>query len=191
MRALILTFAAFLVFNVNTTNASLISFDPSVSVINAGSSVDIDVVISDLGSETLGGFFLDVLFDDTILAFNSASYSDALGMAGLETDFLTTLGSDLVTLDNFSFLSISELDAIQDSSFVLATINFSGIGAGISDLNFSILDFASGDGIDITDNVDTNSGSVEVLNVTNIPEPFTLMLLLPSFVLMTMFRNKA
>lgn len=193
MRFSILSLIIALTFNINTANAISISFDPSVSVIDSGTSLDVDVLISDLGSfstPSLGGFWLDVSFDETILEFNSATYSDALGIAGVETDFFTTPGIGSVNLDNFSVLSESELDALQDSSFVLATVNFTGIGAGTSFLDLVLLEIGSAAGDVITSSVSEISGSVEVQSVANAPAPFTLILLIPSFALMGMMRKR-
>lgn len=196
MRFSVLALFTVLTFSINTANAISISLIPSVPVIDEGTTVDVDVLISDLGSfttQSLGGFALDVLFDETILEFNSATYSDALGIAGVETDFFTTPDIGSVTLDNFSFLLESELDALQDSSFVLATVNFIGIGAGISALDLFLVDIASADGFtDLTSNVSvtTNLPTVEVLDVVNAPAPFTIMLLIPAFALMGMMRKR-
>lgn len=193
MRFSILSLIVALTFNINTANAISISFDPSVSVIDSGTSLDVDVLISDLGSfitPSLGSFALDVLFDETILAFNSAIYSDALGIAGIDTDILTTSGIGSVNLDNYSYLLESELDALQDSSFVLATLNFTGISVGTSALDLFLVDIASAPGSDLTSSVSTISGSVEVQSVANVPAPFTLMLLIPSFAFMGMMRKR-
>lgn len=184
-----LPIAMTMALSMNVANAITVSLDPIASTVNVGNTVDINLIISDLGAfvpPSLGSFVLEVAYDDSLLSFDSAVYSNFLG-AGLDIDFVTTTGTGFVELDNFSFLSDIDLDGIQDSSFLLATLTFNGLNEGISDLITTPIDFSTAAGADITSSVLVTNATVEVLNV---PEPTTPLLMLSSLLLLGGFRHK-
>lgn len=193
MRLFTLVTATILTLFINTASAVTIYFDPTDSVVHTGNSVDIDLMISDLGAfsePSLGSFTVDIAYDSSIISFNSVNYSDALGLiSNGDADPFTTESTGSVTLSNFSFLSDTELDALQDSSFVLATLSFMGLAIGSSDLITDAIDFSNGVGDDITATIIANSGFVEVVT-GEIPEPSSYLLMLFSIVLLSVQKRR-
>jgi PEP-CTERM motif-containing protein len=120
--------------------AATLYFEPFASSINVGESVDVDVVIACLDCGTdVAAFDFNVLFNDAVLAFDSYSLTDNLGenispdMWDMEADAWDSswgdLGGGAVRLAELSWLwDLS----FQPDSFTLATLSFTGIGAGTS-----------------------------------------------------------
>ncbi len=181
MRFLILIIASFALF-ANTANAATISFNPTAPT-TLGSSVNIDLVISGLGNgvaPSLGAFAVDIAYDNAIIGFNSVTYSDFLGTAGIDSSFFTTSVAGLLTLDNFSFLSSATLDTLQGASFTLATVSFNSLSVGTSTLAITPLDISDALGNSLTVGTQTIDGSVQVINATTpVPAPSILLLLIP------------
>ncbi len=177
----ILTIA--LLLTTQHVSAAFISFNPSGTSANVGDLISVDVVINDLQTPVaneLSAFAFSVLFDASILAFDSVSYSSLLGDTDIfsgETFINTSSGISNVTLENTSFLSDLELDALQDPDFLLASITFSTLSVGTSNLTFENLDFADGLFFDITSSISTNNGLIEVASA-NVPAPAFPILLL-------------
>ncbi len=189
MRLFTLVAATILTLFINTASAVTIYFDPTDSVVHTGNSVDIDLMIS-VSEPSLGSFTVDIAYDSSIISFNSVNYSDALGsIANGDADPFTTESTGSVTLSNFSFLLDTELDALQDSSFVLATLSFMGLAIGSSDLITDAIDFSNGVGDDITATIIANSGFVEVVT-GEIPEPSSYLLMLFSIVLLSVQKRR-
>ncbi|MCF8040277.1 MAG: PEP-CTERM sorting domain-containing protein [Desulfohalobiaceae bacterium] len=123
--------------------ATTLSFDPFVSSIMVGDSVDVDVMVAVAPDKDVGGFDFNVLFDDTILDFDSYSLSDNLGYIGDITDpsaealdwSVGDLGGGAVHLSEVSWLG--DL-SFQPDSFSLATLSFTGIDVGASLLAFDL-----------------------------------------------------
>lgn len=166
-----------------------LAINPSSTSITVGDMFDVAVEISGLDSENLAEFDLDILFDDTVLNFNSYMLGTELGDFSLfEADNLS-LGNDTdgkVNLAALSFIWPDLTDPFyplgfwvdQPSSFTLATIVFDGISAGTS--AFSI------DGGYILGDEEASplffdsiiSASITVANgTTPIPEPGSIFLL--------------
>ena len=121
---------------VSSVQAATISIVPSSQTINVSETTAADLVISGLGnftSPSLGGFDIDVTFDDSILSFNSETFGTLLGASiqGVDT---STPG--VVSLFEVSLESVSTLDGLQPDSFLLATLMFDGIALGTSQLGF-------------------------------------------------------
>lgn len=159
----------------------MLSINPASQTIGVNDITSIDLNISGLGDGTppsLGAFAVEILFDETILAFDNVSYGSSLGSTDFidfETDILTTPGVGSVTLDLFSFLFDFELDALQGSSFTLATLSFEGLADGTSLLNYGLTDLADAafPSNTIVPQLQTASITVET---AGIPEPATLVL---------------
>lgn len=189
MKASVLPIAMTMALSMNVANAITVSIDPLASTVNLGSSVDVNLIISDLGSfasPSLGSFVLEVAYDDSILSFDSVVYSNFLG-TGFDVDIFTTTGVGFVELDSFSYLSNVDLDGLQDSSFLLATLSFNGLNAGLSHLMTTPIDFSTAAGTDITSSVLVTNATVEVLNV---PEPSSQLLMFSSLLLLGGFKYK-
>ena len=162
----------------------ILSLEPASQTGTVGDSFSVDLVISDLGDgvdPSLGAFFTEFLFDDSILVFDSVSYGLFLGDTdplAFETDIVTTSGFGFVSLDEFSFLFDFELDALQPASFILATLLFDGVGNGTTALGFGFIDLSDAIGFSLTPALVGASVTVTV------PEPGTFLLLAWGMVLL-------
>jgi hypothetical protein len=152
--------------------------EPASQQVGVGETASVDLRISGLGSSgppSLGAFLVELVFDNAVLSFDSVTYGGFLGdpSNSSETDIVTTVGPGSVSLDEFSFLSGSALDALQGSSFVLATITLLGTQPGISQFWFGVVDLSDAAFPASTLVTTLESGSVIV-----VPEPASLVLLL-------------
>lgn len=127
-------------------HAIVLSFDPVSSDVTTGSSVDVNLVISDLGwgtAPSLGAFDLNVDYDASILGLSSAVFGDQvlgdqLDLFGLGS--ITAMDASLpgtVNLFQLSFDLAVDLNLLQADSFTLATLTFDTIGVGTSLLSYS------------------------------------------------------
>lgn len=167
--------------SVASANAVTIDLFPASQTVTPGASADVDVVISGLGSfsaPSLGGFDLDLSFDDSVLSFAGVVFGDYLGDVSA---FEATAGSGLVPggvgLVELSFLPPAVLDGIQPGTFTLATVSFDAIALGASAMSISRAELADGLG----DPVDATLGSASVrVAAASAPEPGMVLLLIPS-----------
>ena len=123
-------------FTSQAWSSAILYFEPLASSINVGESVDVDVVIAGLDCGTdVAAFDFNVAFDDTVLAFDSYSLTDNLGVIPVDADDWSwgDLGGGTVNLSELSYLWDF---SFQPDSFTLATLSFTGIGAGTSLLGF-------------------------------------------------------
>ena len=167
--------------------ATVISIVPSSSLTSVGGSVSVDIVISELGSDILTGFDFDLLFDDSILSFESFVFGtdcfgfsclDVLGFGSFQDVF--DFGGGGVNIFELSFDFDEDLDLFQPNDFVLGTFTFTGLQLGESGLEISINELAGAFvfdeflGFDIASSL---SATVENGSVT-VPEPGSLILFL-------------
>jgi hypothetical protein len=165
------------------THAITISLEPSSQTTNAGSSFEVALVVSMLGSGTapsIGVFDLDVGFDPSLLDFTNAIFGDPLlgdqldlfGSGNLSS---ITPGSGTVNLYELSFDLATDLDSLQADSFMLATLSFNALSVGTSSMNVFVNAIGDANGHDLTidsivaGNINVDAGSV--------PEPAIWMLL--------------
>ena len=139
MRSLITAAAAFMAL-ATPASAGVLSLDPSDQTVGLGETFTVDVRVSLDDNVDLASFFIDVLYDDTLLDFVSLDYGDALGEVGVDALDLPP-GPDefsgIVNLELESFLS--DFSA-QADEFVIGVITFMGTGIGDTLLEFG--DFA-------------------------------------------------
>lgn len=183
MKKLIILLVAFLMLvfcNAAVSQAVTLSFDPAFQGVLVGNQVDVDVVISGLGdgeAPSLGGFDLDIGFDQTILAFDSVTFGDPvlgdqLDPFILGSDTATTPGVGTVNLYELSFDSVADLNYYQAAIFTLATLTFRTLALGTSSLDISFYELSDAYGDLLS--ADLESGSI---NVVPVPEPATFFLL--------------
>jgi hypothetical protein len=157
------------------TNASalMLGFEPVSQEVPVGTLVDVALTISGLGDGTapsLGAFDVDIGFDPTVFAFDSAAFGDQLDLSLFGSITGVTAGLGTVNLFEISLESIANLNNLQAESFTLATLTFDAIGLGISPLEISrfVLSDALGSSLDAT----TVPGSIAA-----VPEPSTMLLI--------------
>ncbi len=169
--------AMLLLFSLNSSYAVTISFDPVDQDVLSGEQAFVDIVISGLGDYTppsLGMFDLDILFDPTVLSFNSAVYGDPvlgdqLDLSGFVSYTNTIPEYGNVNLFELSFDSPYDLDTWQAGSFTLATLSFDTLALGSSSLDVYINSLSDAWASPLYATV--QSGNVNV-----VPEPGTLLL---------------
>ncbi len=122
-------------------SAISISLEPVIPTVTAGDSLDVAVVISGLsagGPPSIGGFDIEVSFDDTIVTPVAVVFGPFLGDPLLFEAFTDAVFlADIVKLAEVSLLSPTGLDALQPGSFVLATLSFDAIATGAPALSLS------------------------------------------------------
>lgn len=156
-----------------------VSLIPDSQTIGVGDTADFDLYISGLGSyeaPSLGAFELDIMFDQNILAFESLIFSPYLGdpdPSNLETDSsVDTTTPGAVGLYEVSFLPASDLDLLQPASFTLASMTFTMINLGFSDLTLENVVLSDASGTVIT------GPTLQGAKVYPVPVPCTFLLLL-------------
>ena len=143
---------------------------PSVTTVNAGDPVTLDLDIVGLGSPgsmEVGSFDSFVGYDPALLSPTGASFTLLLGNPSLfEAITAFASGVNWAEATDVSLLSVSALDAMQPSSFTLATYSFVALGPGT--VNFTYLGGP----------VDNGFGELIAGSKSVVPEPSSLWLLL-------------
>ena len=161
--------------------AALIELQPSpLLAATTGDSIAINLVVSGLGTDSLGAFDISVGFDSSALSFTSYSLGNYLGNINLLEAIDGSVGNtgSAVNVAEVSLLSAFDLDTLQSGSFTLATLNFNVINLAVgtvtqlSVLPGPVLGDALGFQIAVTGLGSTSVGTV--------PVPGTLLLLTAS-----------
>jgi hypothetical protein len=169
---------------VQEAKAVSLDFQLSSSSVNIGDTATVDMVIGGLGNFTnpsLGAFDFVVNFNPTLvgltaspLTFGSLLGDEGLGEALTGSSF-STGSANLFTL---SFLTESELNALQPSSFTLATLSFNALAAGTNAFSFSSVVLADGVGDPLIASLGSASLTIKANDGGgNVPEPSSLFLL--------------
>lgn len=186
----------------SSPQASGISFGltPASVTCIEGTSVDLSLVVSGLGSSTapsIGTYDINVLFDPNILSLSSVVFGDpVLGNQLDASGFGTISGVDASALGavNLFELSLDDpgfLDTFQADSFTLATVTFNTIGTGVSSLRLT--PNAIGDALGNPLALDISDGQVIVLSSqSHVPETAdTGALLMMSMLALGIFKRKS
>jgi hypothetical protein len=153
--------------------SAIIGVNPSSSEVYVGNQINVDLLISDLGTdEHISSFDFDLVYDPSIIQFSNYSLSDNLGSIfngdAFDLSGLTAPGQ--LNLSSLSLLDGDDL-GLQPSAFKLATVTFKGIAEGFSSLSirggYEALGNAIGDPIVFT----TQDGGVN-----SVPESPTVTL---------------
>jgi hypothetical protein len=176
--------AVLLFLAVPRSEAVTIGLEPVASSATVGSLLDLRFVISGLGSgaaPSLSAFEVDIAFDGDILAFEQVTFGDpALGdqldLSGFGSLTEAVPGPGVVTLIGISVDDPIDLDASQADTFVVATLVFRAVGAGLApvDISRAILGDAAGTELP---SLMTPPATVEVTGIA-VPEPALLWLTL-------------
>lgn len=148
--------------------AVMIGFNPASPIpVLTGDVLDVDVVVSDLGSQIVSAYDLDISYDPLLATVADIIFGDALGLSDIDTftDALDLVG--IVDLYEVSFLSDAELDTWQAGGpLTLATIRFDILGDGDLALDFIWDEFN-----------DVKGRDNQVIIPASVPEPGTLLLM--------------
>ena len=189
----VVSFFTTLLFAMNA-NATLISLDFDKDQYEIGDVVSADIVISDIETEfgfqkLLGGFSMDLNYDDSLVSFDQANFGDKLNGGDVFESMTTAtnnVGSVFLEEISFSF----DLFSFQNGmpSFTLATIQFTAIanGQGTPSLENIVLTNDFGDAFT---NISSSSELLTVGVTQTIPEPHMFALLLPFAMLLARKRK--
>jgi hypothetical protein len=131
----------FAILYVGQSSAATLSFSPASTTVGRGDTFDVDVVISDLGTDLVGAFDFTVGFDPSIISSTDVQFGSSLGDPDpFAFETITGFSSDNVggTVDafNISLLLDFELTPLQAPSFTLATLSFQALSIGSTSLDF-------------------------------------------------------
>lgn len=176
--------------------SAVLSFDPPSASGDINDIFVIDINIADFGygtADPLAGFGFDILYDSSILGFESVSFGSLLGdldPLSFETDLDTTLNPGILNLFELSWLSDTELEALQSDSFTLATVTFKGLAAGNSSLTLDNIDLTDALGSSLASTSSSANITVNSQPPIAVDEPSVLILMLSSLALMIYSRRR-
>ncbi len=165
-------------------SAGIITVDFSNENVAVGDTVSVTINVTDFDETDL--FYFDFNFDNTVMAFNSASLTSDLTLADSNSMFngLSAsaesfgLGFEFAT-DDFSLMAAGD--------FVLASFNLTASAGGLA--NFSITDFINFAAFDDYTIAFSGADAINVASAT-VPEPSSMALLLLAGLGFTSSRRK-
>ena len=167
--------------------AVTLSLSPSTQTASTGDLISLDLVIDGLGDyapDSLGAFDVDLTYDTNVLTFLDYTLGTSLGDPLLDV-FDTSLG-DLGGIIDLAAVSLlidpADLDALQPSSFTLATLDFSVDLLLIGESTIVSIDtldqfLMMGDALGSDLPIDSVSNAVISNPAVGVPEPGVLALL--------------
>jgi len=170
----------FLLLVTNIANASIsLGFGESIQT---GSTVDVDVTISGLGSGTassISTYDLEIIFDSSHLSFSGAVFGDSILGNQLDlfnfgenpTDAYVDGATGNLNIYEVSFDETIDLNELQEESFTLATLTFNVLKSDNTQLSFLVNDL--GDAESNLLSASLNTGTVSTVPV---PAAFWLMI---------------
>jgi hypothetical protein len=172
--------AVLLMFSLHIAPASAINVDviPSQPSLNVGEMLTADVVISDLGlfsPPSLGVFEIDLNFDNSLFAPGAVTFGDQLDLFGfgINPRGATPLAST-VSVFEISLDSSSALDTLQLDRFLLFSVQFEALSAGVGVFDLAIIEL----GNSVADPLfaSTTSATVQVMSPNAVPVPAAVWL---------------
>jgi hypothetical protein len=143
--------------------------------VTTGEQVSVDLNIVGLGASTtpsLGVYDLNLTFDPTLLSFANVNWGNGLDLFQFGDVRNVNASAGLLNVSELSLDSATDLDALQPASFLLASLQFIGVGTGTSNIALSINALGDANGEPLSADIVYGSGSV-----SNVPEPSTGILL--------------
>ena len=189
MKNLIITsLLALLMFNANNAQATLITAEHNQSTYQAGDNVSITVDISAIESEfgfqkLLSTFNFDVNFNANVLQFNSVTFGNKINVDPdpffASIQYADVLTPEKLNIGEIGFALSNDLFFAQDglANFTLATINFTALMSGMTDVVLSNVALADDLGQTFTQ-INVQNSNAAIGHVTSVPEPTTLSLFL-------------
>jgi hypothetical protein len=166
--------------------ATTVSFAPSASKVSVGSSVAVDVRVSDLSAgDDLGAFDFNVLFNSNLFSLSGYSLGGALGDVASFEALDVGLGHGASGVFNLAEISLLSDLGFQQDSFTLATLHFTAlaIGNGALSLDGMLLGDAYGNAL----NADVAGASI---SVSAVPEAAPQLMLLSGLLLLGLARRQ-
>lgn len=166
--------------------APVVSISPTsqdLALLPVGTTATVDIVVSGLNQpgDAIGGFSLTLGFNESLLAGVGFSVvpGGAFGAAPDDQSFGFNLPGELdlfVAAD--ANADQATLAGLQGGSFVLATVTFEGVSAGLSPLTLSNVNLSMWDGFTTIDGVTSRNGQICVGGNCTVPEPASYALAL-------------
>jgi hypothetical protein len=185
--------AAMFAFTTGQAAAALsytLTFDPVAQTVPLGSSVFVDVRVTETsGPGALGSLDLDVLFDPGIVTYVGAT---GFGEFGISTSLLESPIAGGVNLIEASFEIPGDLVSLQtDPSFTFARLEFTAVAVGTTPLTFGLNGASDETGqTDISSDVTLTTGSITVRARTTPEGGHTALLLALPFVAMVAWARR-
>lgn len=162
-------------FYVAPSWSTSLSFVPNSTTIEVGQTFNLGLWITDLEEgDDLGAFDFSVQYDPAILAFGNYTLGTGLG-SGIDY-FDLSLGPDGPGSINLAVVSLLTDLSLQENSFLLATLTFTGTMAGDSELSFSNIFLGDGWGEALGAASGLGHVTVNTPASTPVPEPSTTLL---------------
>lgn len=198
MKKLIAIFAT--VFMTLSTQASLLSIDLDNTNYQVGDTLQANVMISDIEQDAFGfqkllaSFDFDLLFDSSLLAYQSTTFGTSLDVdpffASNQLDLEVAPGN--LFLSEVSFAFSNDLFVAQDgqSSFLLASVNFDVISDGLNTFQFDNVILGDDFGTEFS-SVSTSAAEVIFTDATSVPETPSLAIFALGLIALVVRSRKA
>lgn len=165
----------------DTGQAATLSLEPSTPVVAPGGTVEIAIRISDLGdgvAPSVGAFDFNLLFDPLVFSFDAVTSGDPT-LGDLLGPISGTLNGSSVdpAVGSVNLFSVSldlpaDIDSLQPSEFMLASVQFTGVGEGVGGFSLADIVFADAMGNELLPRI-AGDASVSVVQAS-IPEASSL-----------------
>lgn len=180
------------IFITTLSHAITIGFDPASQDVVLGNTASINLVISDLGDNiapSLGGFDIDITYNPAILSLSSVVFGNQVDIFGFgQSDQFVIFESGGVNIFELSYDDPFDLEDLQPSSFILATLSFNTIGYGTSSMDITNI-ILSDEWAEPLFADTTTSGRINVTHAA-VPEPSIFFLVVSGLIGMGCLRRK-
>jgi hypothetical protein len=148
-----------------TAQAGIMTIDVSETTVANGDAITLDILATDF--EPLDTFSFRLDLDTTLLGYIPTSLMSDLSFSN-PFGFL-----EVNAFDGYIAFSFLDFDPILTPNFTLASFTLNALNAGNTDFSFSAVEFYQGG----FNPVFVDSSNTASVNITEVPEPATWMLL--------------